>query len=109
MFKRNTLQDSISQLTGKINDIESNGSASQGGSMVQDAVAPNGPTGPNLPLAAALGLSWAPILGCAIAIISGLRENKVGGRDELAHTWAPPSWPSSRGSKAGTGPRRPSS
>ena len=90
VFKRNTLQDSISQLTGKINDIESNGSASQGGSMVQDAVAPNGPTGPNLPLAAALGFFVGAILGCAIAIVSGLRENKVGGRDELAHHLSAP-------------------
>ena len=93
---------------GHVNDIQSNGSATQGGDMVQDAVAPNAPTGPNLPLAAALGLFVGAMLGCAIAIVSGLRENKVGGRDELAHHLSAPVMAVIPGSTGGTGPRRPS-
>jgi polysaccharide biosynthesis transport protein len=84
-FKAQTLQSSILAATANKNAIIATGSASQGGEIVQKATIPNSPTGPKLPLAAALGLFLGAILGCGIAVISGLRENKVGGRDELAH------------------------
>ena len=58
--------------------------------MIQTAVTPAAPVGPNLPLAVALGLFVGAILGAGLAIIRGLRDNKVGGRDELAqHLGAP--------------------
>ena len=89
-FQQQTLEQSILSLTSTVNAIESTGSATQGGELVQDAAIPGGPTGPNLMLAAILGLVVGTILGCAIAVVSGLRENKVGGRDELAHHLSAP-------------------
>ena len=84
-FQQKNLETSILAATAKKNDIESTGSASQGGEIVQNAIVPNSPSGPNLILAGLLGFFLGAILGCVIAVISGLRENKVGGRDELAH------------------------
>lgn len=84
-FRQRTLETSILSDTAKKDTIQSTGNASQGGEIVQNATIPNTPTGPNLPLAAALGLFVGVLLGFALAVISGLRENKVGGRDELAH------------------------
>jgi capsular exopolysaccharide synthesis family protein len=84
-FQASLLQTSIQDATARINEIQSTGDASQGGQLVQGATVPNKPSGPNLPLAAGLGLFVGALLGCGIAIVSGLRENKVGGRDELAH------------------------
>ena len=81
---------SISSISAKLVDLDSQASVSQGGRSVQAATAPTSPVGPNLPLAIALGLVIGAILGSGIAIIRGLRENKVGGRDELAtHLSAP--------------------
>jgi tyrosine-protein kinase len=80
----------ISGISSKLVDLESQASVSQGGRSVQVATVPTSPVGPNLPLAIALGLVIGAVLGSGIAIISGLRENKVGGRDELAtHLSAP--------------------
>jgi capsular exopolysaccharide synthesis family protein len=85
-----TLSLSIESLQSKIDDLESQGSVSQGGSSIQAAVTPSSPVGPNLPLAIALGLVVGAILGAALAIVRGLHDNKVGGRDELAqHLGAP--------------------
>ena len=84
-FKQRTLETSILSDTAKKDEIQSTGSASQGGEIVQNSTIPNTPTGPNLPLAAFVGLFVGVMLGFAVAIVSGLRENKVGGRDELAH------------------------
>ncbi len=85
-----TLSTSIDNSQARIDDLESQGSVSQGGSVIQAAVTPGGPVGPNLPLAVLLGLVVGAILGAALAIVRGLRDNKVGGRDELAqHLGAP--------------------
>jgi len=89
-FAQANLQTTILTLQSKVDDIESTGNASQGGEIVQDATIPLKPTGPNLPMAVALGLFMGAILGCGVAIVSGLRENKVGGRDELAHHLSAP-------------------
>ncbi len=60
------------------------------GVITQQAVAPSAPAGPSLPIAVAIGLVIGAILGAALAIILGLRANRVGGRDELAiHLSAP--------------------
>jgi capsular exopolysaccharide synthesis family protein len=81
---------SISSISAKLVDLDSQASVSQGGRSVQAATVPSSPVGPNLPLAIALGLVIGAVLGSGIAIIRGLRENKVGGRDELAtHLSAP--------------------
>jgi len=74
----------IAQLGTDIGEIRSNASASQGGSIVQFAVAPGNASGPNLVLAAILGFIVGAIIGAALAIVLGLRANRVGGRDELA-------------------------
>jgi non-specific protein-tyrosine kinase len=84
-FQQQTYESTIRDYTTKVNDIEAAGAAAQGGDIVQEAVPPSSPTKPNLVLAAILGLIVGAVIGCAVAIISGLRENKVGGRDELAH------------------------
>ena len=84
------LSAQITTFSTKIVDLQSQGSVSQGGDVVQQALTPSSPVGPNLPLAIALGLVIGAVLGSGIAIIRGLRENKVGGRDELAtHLSAP--------------------
>jgi capsular exopolysaccharide synthesis family protein len=58
--------------------------------ITQAATAPTAPAGPSLPIAIAIGLVVGAILGAALAIILGLRANRVGGRDELAiHLGAP--------------------
>lgn len=85
-----TLSLSIENLQTKIDDLQSQGNVTQGGTVIQTAVTPAAPVGPNLPLAVALGLVVGAILGAALAIVRGLRDNKVGGRDELAqHLGAP--------------------
>lgn len=85
-----TLNLSIENLQTKIDDLQSQGNVTQGGTVIQTAVTPAAPVGPNLPLAVALGLFVGAILGAGLAIIRGLRDNKVGGRDELAqHLGAP--------------------
>jgi polysaccharide biosynthesis transport protein len=89
-FQQQTLQSTIEDLNSRVNEIVAAGAAAQGGDIVQEAVPPSSPTKPNLVLAAVLGLIVGALIGSAIAIISGLRENKVGGRDELAsHLNAP--------------------
>jgi capsular exopolysaccharide synthesis family protein len=85
-----TISLSIENLQTKIDDLQSQGNVTQGGTVIQTAVTPAAPVGPNLPLAIALGLVVGAILGAAFAIVRGLRDNKVGGRDELAqHLGAP--------------------
>lgn len=85
-----TLGQTIKRLNGSIDELTSSGSVAQGGQVIQDAVIPLGPVGPQLPLAVTLGLIVGAMLGAGIAIAKGLRDNKVGGRDELAmHLGAP--------------------
>ncbi|MGZ8629953.1 MAG: polysaccharide biosynthesis tyrosine autokinase [Actinomycetota bacterium] len=78
------INSEIVQIGTDIGEIRGNASASQGGSIVQFAVAPGNPSGPNLVLAAILGFIVGAIIGAALAIVLGLRANRVGGRDELA-------------------------
>lgn len=89
-FQQKSLETSILAAVAKKNDIVSTGGAAQGGEIVQDAIVPNSPNGPNLILAGLLGFFLGAVLGSVIAVISGLRENKVGGRDELAHHLSAP-------------------
>jgi polysaccharide biosynthesis transport protein len=89
-FEATNLETTILAIQSRVTDIIANGSASQGGQILQEAVPPLKPAGPKLPMAAALGLFIGAILGCGVAIVSGLRENKVGGRDELAHHLSAP-------------------
>ena len=74
----------ISEHGTRIAEIRGNASGSQGGSIVQFAVAPANPSGPSLVLASMLGFVLGAIIGAGLAIILGLRANRVGGRDELA-------------------------
>lgn len=78
------INSEISELGIRIAEIRGNASGSQGGSIVQFAVAPGNPSGPSLVLAAILGFIVGAIIGAALAIVLGLRANRVGGRDELA-------------------------
>jgi capsular exopolysaccharide synthesis family protein len=84
---RASLEGINSQIVGigdQISQIRGNATSSTGGSIVQFAVAPSQPSGPSLVLAAILGFIIGTILGAGLAIVLGLRANRVGGRDELA-------------------------
>jgi capsular exopolysaccharide synthesis family protein len=88
----NTLVKEIAAFKTQIADLTSTAAVAtiSVGSIVQDAVAPSAPIGPNLPLAIAIGLVLGAILGAGLTIVLGLRANRVGGRDELAiHLSAP--------------------
>jgi capsular exopolysaccharide synthesis family protein len=87
-----TASKNLSNYVGQIADLQSAAAidANSVGSITQQATVPTAPTGPALPLAIAIGLVLGTILGAALAIILGLRANRVGGRDELAiHLSAP--------------------
>lgn len=74
----------IAQYGTEIAEIRGNASTSSGGSIVQFATAPRQPSGPSLVLASILGFIVGAIIGAGLAILLGLRANRVGGRDELA-------------------------
>jgi capsular exopolysaccharide synthesis family protein len=74
----------ITQTGTDIAEIRGNNSTSSGGSIVQFASAPAQPSGPSLVLASILGFIIGTIIGAGLAIVLGLRANRVGGRDELA-------------------------
>ncbi|HJR97363.1 MAG TPA: polysaccharide biosynthesis tyrosine autokinase [Actinomycetota bacterium] len=73
----------ITQLGTDIAEIQGN-APNSGGSIVQFATAPRQPSGPSLVLASILGFIVGAIIGAGLAILLGLRANRVGGRDELA-------------------------
>lgn len=68
----------------KIVEIRANAGTTRGGQIVQFAAAPSAPSGPGLVIAAIFGAFVGALLGAALAIVLGLRANRVGGRDELA-------------------------
>jgi len=76
-------QAQITQLGTDIAEIQGN-APNSGGSIVQFATAPRQPSGPSLVLASILGFIVGAIIGAGLAILLGLRANRVGGRDELA-------------------------
>jgi succinoglycan biosynthesis transport protein ExoP len=76
-------QAQIMQLGTDIAEIQGN-APNSGGSIVQFATAPREPSGPSLVLASILGFIVGAIIGAGLAILLGLRANRVGGRDELA-------------------------
>ena len=76
-------QAQITQLGTDIAEIQGN-APNSGGSIVQFATAPRQPSGPSLVLASVLGFIVGAIIGAGLAILLGLRANRVGGRDELA-------------------------
>jgi capsular exopolysaccharide synthesis family protein len=73
----------IVETSTKIAEIRANGGG-QGGQIVQFAAAPNAPSGPSLMVASILGFILGAMIGAGLAIVMGLRANRVGGRDELA-------------------------
>jgi capsular exopolysaccharide synthesis family protein len=78
------LRAEIAQYGTDIAEIRGNSSTSTGGSIVQFASAPREPSGPSIVLASILGFIVGAIIGAGLAILLGLRANRVGGRDELA-------------------------
>ncbi len=85
------LQQRLSTITEEIagnvaskTEIYSNAGSTQGGRIVQFAVAPNLPSGPGLAVASIFGFIVGSMLGSGLAILLGIRANRVGGRDELA-------------------------
>jgi len=78
------IEDTIAGYTTRIIEIESRSSTSTGGSIPQLAAAPPKPSGPGLAVASIFGFIVGSLLGAAIAVLLGVRANRVGGRDELA-------------------------
>jgi len=78
------IQQSITSYSEQIAAIESRGSTSTGGSIPQLAAPPEKPSGPGLAVASIFGFIVGSLLGAAIAVLLGVRANRVGGRDELA-------------------------
>ena len=74
----------IAGLNERIAEILGIASTSTGGSVAQFAVAPSKPSGPSLVLASIIGFILGALIGAGLAIVLGLRANRVGGRDELA-------------------------
>ena len=79
-----TIETQISLYLAQIADIQSKASTSPGATIVQPAIEPLKPSGPSLVLASILGFIVGAIIGAGLAIVLGLRANRVGGRDELA-------------------------
>jgi len=78
------IEAQIAGLNERIAEILGIASTSTGGSVAQFAVAPSKPSGPSLVLASILGFIVGAMIGAGLAIVLGLRANRVGGRDELA-------------------------
>lgn len=78
------IEAEIAGLSARIAEIRGIASTSTGGSIVQFATPPSEPSGPSLVLASILGFIVGALIGAALAIVLGLRANRVGGRDELA-------------------------
>lgn len=76
--------DKITGYTAEIIAIESRSSRSTGGSIPQRAAPPEKPSGPGLAVASIFGFIVGSLLGSGIAVLLGIRANRVGGRDELA-------------------------
>ncbi len=82
--EKQQLLDKITGYTAEIIAIEARSSTSTGGSIPQPAAAPSKPSGPGLAIASIFGFIVGSLLGSALAILLGIRANRVGGRDELA-------------------------
>ncbi|MEX1262559.1 MAG: polysaccharide biosynthesis tyrosine autokinase [Actinomycetota bacterium] len=76
--------DKITGYTAEITAIQSRFSTSTGGSIPQPAATPSKPSGPGLAVASIFGFIVGSMLGVGIAVLLGVRANRVGGRDELA-------------------------
>ncbi|HVF08949.1 MAG TPA: polysaccharide biosynthesis tyrosine autokinase [Actinomycetota bacterium] len=79
-----TISEEIAANVASKAEIYSNAGNAQGGRIVQFAVAPSKPSGPGLAMASIFGFLVGCIMGSGIAILLGIRANRVGGRDELA-------------------------
>jgi capsular exopolysaccharide synthesis family protein len=79
-----TIPDEIAANVASKAEIYSNAGSAQGGRIVQFAVASPVPSGPGLAVASVFGFLVGCMLGSGIAILLGIRANRVGGRDELA-------------------------
>lgn len=77
-------QQLITDYSADIASFRSRLSTSTGGSIPQPAAEPFKPSGPGLPVASIFGFIVGSLLGSGIAILLGIRANRVGGRDELA-------------------------
>jgi succinoglycan biosynthesis transport protein ExoP len=82
--RKRRIESDIEEYSAAIVQIRSNAGSTRGGQIVQFAVAPPTPSGPGLVIAAIFGAVVGAILGAGLAIMLGLRANRVGGRDELA-------------------------
>ena len=78
------ISQEISDLRARKVEIRASEGGSSGGDIVQFAVAPSKPSGPGLAVASIFGFVVGCIIGSGIAILLGIRANRVGGRDELA-------------------------
>ena len=79
-----TITEDIAGNVASKTEIYSNLGSTQGGRIVQFAVAPSKPSGPGLAVASIFGFIVGSLLGSGIAVLLGIRANRVGGRDELA-------------------------
>ncbi len=78
------VDQTIRSLTDQVVQTEATASSSEGGKIVQSAVTPSSPVGPNLKLAIALGLFLGGFIGSGIAVARGLWTDRIGGHEELS-------------------------
>ena len=79
-----TIGEEIAGNVASKTEIRSNAGNAQGGRILQFAIAPPKPSGPGLAVASIFGFIVGSLLGSGIAVLLGIRANRVGGRDELA-------------------------
>jgi len=79
-----SIQQLVTDYSADIASFRSRLSTSTGGSIPQPAAEPSKPSGPGLAVASIFGFIVGSLLGSGIAILLGIRANRVGGRDELA-------------------------
>ena len=79
-----SIRQFITDYSADIASFQSRQNLATGGSIPQPAAEPSNPSGPSLAIASIFAFIVGSLLGSVLAILLGIRANRVGGRDELA-------------------------